>query len=130
MVGHGAKFGRKREEAIAALLSQRNVEEAARVANIGVKTLHRWLQLPEFDKAYREARRAVFGQSVARLQQASTAAVSTLLKVMVDPTAPAASRVRAADCVLDRAIKAIEVDDIDVRLSELERTAATKASRA
>jgi hypothetical protein len=26
MTGHGAKFGRKREEAIAALLTQRNVE--------------------------------------------------------------------------------------------------------
>jgi hypothetical protein len=130
MVGHGAKFGRKREEAIVALLSQRNVEEAARVADIAPKTLLRWLQLPEFDKAYREARRAAFGQSVARLQQASAAAISTLLKIMVDPAAPAASRVRAADCVLDRAIKAVEVEDIEVRLSELERTAATKDSRA
>ena len=129
MVGHGAKFGRKQEQAIAALLSQRNVEEAARIANIGTKTLHRWLQLPAFDKAYREARRAAFGQSVARLQQASAAAVSTLLKIMVDPAAPAASRVRAADCVLDRAIKAIEIEDVEVRLSELERSAATKASR-
>ena len=81
-------------------------------------------------KAYREARRAAFGQSVARLQQASTAAVSTLLKIMVDPAAPAASRVRAADCVLDRAIKGIEVEDIEVRLLELERTAENKASRA
>jgi hypothetical protein len=49
---------------------------------------------------------------------------------MVDPTAPAASRVRAADCVLDRAIKAIEVEDIGVRVLELERIAATKESRA
>ena len=32
MTGHGAKFGRKKEEAIAALLTQRNVEEAARAA--------------------------------------------------------------------------------------------------
>ncbi len=130
MVGHGAKFGRKMEAAIAALLSQRNIEEAARVADIGTKTLHRWLQMPEFDKAYREAPRAAFGQSVARLQQASTAAVSTLLKIIVDPTAPAASRVRAADCVLDRAIKAIEVEDIEVRVSELERAATTRGSRA
>ena len=48
---------------------------------------------------------------------------------MVDPTAPAASRVRAADCVLDRAIKAIEVEDIEVRVAELERAETTKASR-
>ncbi|HMJ22731.1 MAG TPA: hypothetical protein VK513_12515, partial [Terriglobales bacterium] len=78
MVGHGAKFGRKKEEAIAALLTQRNIEEAARTAGIGTQTLLRLLKVPEFAIAYREARRAAFGQSIARLQQASSAAVSTL----------------------------------------------------
>ena len=121
MKGHGSKFGRKQEEAVAALLSQRNVEEAARVAGIATKTLLRWLKEPEFDAAYRTARRAAFSQSIARLQQASSAAVSTLFKVMVDTNAPAASRVRAADCVLDHASKAIEIEDIEVRVSELER---------
>src|ERR1700720_2138068 len=109
MMGHGTKFGRKKEETIAALLSQRNVEEAARFVNIGTKTLLRWLQLPEFDRAYREARRTAFSQSIARLQQASSAAAATLLKIMVDPTAPAASRIRAADSVLGHAAKAIEI---------------------
>ena len=123
MMGHGTKFGRKKEETIAALLSQRNIEEAARFVNVGTKTLLRWLQLPEFDRAYREARRAAFSQSIARLQQASSAAVATLLKIMVDPTAPAASRIRAADSVLGHAAKAIEIEDIEARVSELERTA-------
>ena len=121
MRGHGSKFGRKREEAIAALLSQRNLEDAARLVGIAPKTLLRWLKDPEFDAAYRAARRAAFSQSIARLQQASSAAVSTLLKVMVDPNAAVASRVRAADCVLDHASKAIEIEDIEVRVSELER---------
>ena len=121
MTGHGSKFGRKQEEAIAALLSQRNLEDAARVAGIASKTLVRWFKEPEFDAAYRAARRAAYSQSIARLQQASSAAVSTLLKVMVDANAPAASRVRAADCVLDHASKAIEIEDIEVRVSELER---------
>ena len=130
MMGHGTKFGRKKEEAIAALLSQRNIEEAARFVNIGTKTLLRWLQLPEFDRAYREARRAAFSQSIARLQQASSAAAATLLKIMVDPTAPAASRIRAADSVLDHAAKAIEIEDIEARVSELERVAeSTKDGR-
>ena len=57
MTGHGQKFGRKKEEAISALLSQRNMEEAARVAGIGTKTLLRWLKIPEFQAAYRQARR-------------------------------------------------------------------------
>src|SRR6202521_1760018 len=103
MMGHGTKFGRKKEEAIAALLSQRNI------VNIGTKTLLRWLQLPEFDKAYREARRAAFSQSIARLQQASSAAAATLLKIMVDLKVPASTRVRAAHSVLALTAKAIEL---------------------
>ena len=125
MVGHGAKFGRKKEEAVVALLSQRNVEEAARLAGISASTLLRWLQVPEFQQTYRQARRAAFSQSIARLQRASSAAVSTLLTVMVDGNAPAASRVRAADCVLEHATKAIELEDIEARVSELERAAET-----
>ena len=123
MTGHGAKFERKKEESIAALLSQRNVEDAARAAGIDTKTLLRWIRVPEFEAAYREARRAAFRQSIARLQQASSAAVSTLLKVMVDSNSPASTRVRAADSVLNHAAKAIEIEDIDVRVSALERSA-------
>jgi len=55
---------------------------------------------PDFDAAYRKARRAAFGQATARLQQATRAAVSTLLKLMVDQNTPPSVRVRAADSVL------------------------------
>jgi transposase-like protein len=127
MVGPGSKFTRKKEEAIAALLTQRNVEEAARAAGIGTQTLLRWLKVPEFQTAYREARRAAFSQSIARLQQATSAAVSTLLKVMVDPSTPPSARVRAADSVLDHSAKSIEIEDIEARVSELERAAADAA---
>jgi hypothetical protein len=123
MTGHGTKFGRKKEEAIAALLTQRNVEEAARAAGIGTQTLIRWLKVPEFQAAWREARRAAVSQSTARLQQASSAAVSTLLKIMIDPEAPASTRVRAADCVLDHAKHALENEDIEVRVAALEQAA-------
>jgi hypothetical protein len=121
--GHGSKFGRKKEEAIAALLTQRSVEEAARVAEIGTQTLYRWKKDPEFDAAYREGRRAAVSQSYARLQQASSAAASTLVKVMVDANAPASSRVRAANSILDHSRRAIEIDDIVVRVAALEQAA-------
>ena len=129
MRGHGTKFGRKKEEAIAALLTQRNVDEAARTIGIAPNTLLNWLKLPEFDAAYREARRLAFRQSVARLQQASSAAVSTLLKVMVDPSTPASTKVRAADSVMSHAAKAIEIEDIEARVSELERAAEAQRRR-
>jgi hypothetical protein len=63
------------------------------------------------------------------LQQASTAAATTLLKVMVDPATPPSARVRAAESVLTHAAKAIEIEDLDRRLSDLERATETAKDR-
>jgi hypothetical protein len=123
MVGHGAKLGRKQEQAIAALLTQPRVEDAARTVGVAVRTLYRWMRGPEFAARYKEARRAAFGQCTARLQQMSAAAASTLGKIMVDANAPAASRVRAASCILERAAQAIEIEEIEGRLDALESAA-------
>jgi len=120
--GHGTKFTRKMEAAVAALLTQRNQEEAARSVGIGTATLLRWQKLPEFQDAYRQARRQAVSQSVARLQQASSAAVSTLLKVMVDASTPASTKVRAADSVLAHSARALELEDIEARVAELEHS--------
>jgi hypothetical protein len=124
------KIRRKQEEAIVALLSQPTVEQAARVVGIGTRTLIRWLQLPEFKAAYHKARRDAFGQATSRLQQASGAAVSTILKIMLDKDPPVSSRLRAAESVVVHAAKAIEIEEIEARVSELERAAeAAKQSR-
>ena len=123
MTGHGTKFGLKKEEAVAALLVQRNLEDAARAVGISPKTLLRWMKEPEFDAAYRAARRAAFSQSIARLQQGSWAAATTLLKTMIDPNTPASVRVRAAECVMNHATKAIEIEDIEARVAALEQEA-------
>jgi transposase-like protein len=129
MVGHGTKFTRKKDEAIAALLTQRNIEEAARSIGIAPNTLLRWMKETEFDTAYREAKRAAFGQSIARLQQGTSAAATTLLKIMIDPAAPASVRVRAADSIFNHAAKAIEIEDIEARVAALERTAPNGTRR-
>jgi hypothetical protein len=123
MRGHGAKFSRKMEAAVAGLLTQKNQEEAARAAGISVATLLRWQKLPEFQKPYREARRAAHNQAVARLQQGTSAAATTLLKTLIDPGTPASVRVRAAEAILNHSAKAIEIEDIDLRVTELERAA-------
>ena len=115
------KLGRKKEAAILALLSSRSVEDAARVAGVTPRSLYRWQKEPAFNAAYREARRAVFSQSTARLCQMATAAVTTLGKVMVDPSTPPATKIRAADSILSHTAKAIEIEDVGARLSELER---------
>jgi hypothetical protein len=83
----------------------------------------RWQRQPEFQTAYREARRAAFGQSIAKLHQMSSAAVSTLGKVMVDPGTPASTKVWAAEAIIAHSAKAVEIEDIETRVTELERAA-------
>jgi hypothetical protein len=126
MAGRKSMLGHKQEEAIAALLSQRNIEEAAKAAGISNRTMLRWLKLPEFQTAYRGARRAAYSQAVARLQQGATAAATTLLKVMLDQSTPASVKVRAAECVMNHSSKAIEIEDVEFRVSELERVAESQ----
>jgi transposase-like protein len=124
MVGHGQKLGRKKEAAIAALLSHRNVDEAAQAVDVGATTLWRWLKLPQFQAEYRKARRDAFSQSIARLQQGTAAAATTLLKTMIDPATPPSVRVRAAEAIFNHAAKAIEIEDIEARVTELEQSLA------
>jgi hypothetical protein len=120
MARSGANFGRKREQAIAALMTQRNVEEAARVVGIGKRTLYRWLQDPEFQDAYREANRCAFSQSMARLQYASSAAVTTQLNLLVNSGTPASVKARVADSVLNHAMKANEIEDSQARARKVQ----------
>jgi len=62
------------------------------------------------------------------LHHLSGAAVSTIGKVMLDPATPPATKVRAADSVLEHTEKAIQLEGIEARLAELERVAEqTKA---
>ena len=120
MAENSEKLGRKKEDAIVALLSSRGVEDAAKACNTPVRTLYRWMQEPDVDAAYRTSRRKAYGQSISRLQQESAAAATTLLKVMIDVATPPSTRVRAAEGILNHAAKAIEIEDIEGRLSALE----------
>ena len=130
MTGHGAKFGRKKEDAIVALLTTRTTEEAGRAVGISAKTLLRWQKEPEFNRAFLAAQRAAFGQAIGRLHHLSSAAVTTLGKVMLEPGTPPATRVRAADSILDHTIKAIEIEGLEARLTELERAAEANKGRS
>jgi hypothetical protein len=88
-------------------------------------TLWRSMQKPAFAETLRHARRDAFSQALARLQHAADAAVNPLLRVMTDREAPAASRVRA-DVVLQATIRGMEVEDIEVRVTELEHAAESQ----
>lgn len=125
-MGHGNKLSRKKEQAIIALLEAPTVKEAAEMVKINPATLYKWMALPEFKEAYREARHRAMGEAIARLQQASSEAVDTLRDVMGDQEATPASRVTAARAVLELGMRGTEIEVIEVRLKQLEEQAGLR----
>ena len=123
MKGHGEKFTRRMETAIVGLLTQPTLDEAAKHAGVSGPTLWRWMQEPSFQMEYRKARRQAMGQAVAQLQQASSAAVKALREIIQNSDVTASARVTAARTVLEIGLKAIELEDLESRVEELERMA-------
>jgi hypothetical protein len=122
MIGHGTKFGRKMEAAIAALLSNhRNLEETAKAIGISVATLKRWMLLPEFKAAYFQTRREILSQANARIQINSGPAAAVLLTLMANPATPASVRARVALGLLEQANKSLVSEDQEVRLVAVEK---------
>ena len=119
MPGHGEKISRKTELAIAALLAEPTVEQAARKVGIGEQTLKNWLKRPEFQRVYARARHAALGHSIARASGACGKAIDALIE-LVGPGAPASVRVRAAVAIVEITSKGLHTTDILARLDELE----------
>ena len=120
----GAKtsnFTRKKEKAIAALLTTDTVEQAASVAGIAESTLYRWLKEPVFLEQYRKARKAAVDQAISTLQERANKAAKALIDIAEDQEMPPSTRVAAAREILQTSIKGVERDDFERRLEALER---------
>ena len=114
------KISTSQQRAILALLAEPSVAAAAVKANVGERTLHRWMRLEHFSQEYRFARREAFCQAIALTQRSSAAAVATLLRIMHDPNATWSARVTAATNILKFARESIELDDLEARIEMLE----------
>lgn len=118
--GHGEKLSRKRELAILALLTSSTLAEAAIHCGVAEVTLWRWLKNDLFREHYRKARRQALELAVDRLARIAGDAVSTLENVAKDTKALPSSRVSAAKGILEIALRCVELQDIEDRVSKLE----------
>src|SRR5262245_41209465 len=108
------------ELALVALLNEPTIAAAAVTAGVSESTLYRWLREPAFAAEYQRARREAVRQAVAQVQRVSWAAVSVLMQLMVDKTAAPSVRLNAASKILDLAIRAVELEDMEARIAALE----------
>lgn len=111
----------EQERAIVALLTHPTITDAANEVGVSRRTLHRWLQDPDFQMALQaalDAQSAALGHAMAGLAQQ---AVETLQAVLIDPKAPPGVRVRAALGVLGQRRQFLELEELTQRVAALER---------
>jgi hypothetical protein len=117
--GHGEKYSRKKEQAMANLLTSSSVREAAKQTGVGEKTLRRWCKRPDFEKEYKEAKMNIFEATVRDLAQAGPVVVKALEKMMTQPALyEACDRLKAGEIILDTICKMAKLNNIDFQASE------------
>jgi len=114
----GEKLPRKADVAIAALLSQPTMADAAKEAGVSESTLWRWLQQTDFQSKYKEAQRCVVDSSLGKLQAATSEAVNTLRRNLT--CGKAGDEIRAAAVILDQSAKYLELYELRERIAHLE----------
>jgi hypothetical protein len=115
--GHGEKRSRKWEAAIAALLEEPTVEKAAEKAGVSYSTLKGWVRSPEFQVAYREARRQIVEHAIGKVQRSCGRAVRTLTRLLRCGHPP--TEKGAAVALLDYSLRGVEVADLAQAVEDL-----------
>lgn len=110
----------RQRRALAALLCVPTAREAAKIANVGERTLKRWKTLPAFQRAYKAAQGEMLESAVCQSRQHLTGALSALADITADANAPPAARVSAARASVELALKLGEQADILERVTALE----------
>ena len=121
----GAQAGKREQledRALAALLSEPTIVQAAAKAGISESTLSRWLAEPSFRARFREARRQVVEQAISALQRATGEAVDALRRNLT--CGVPAAEISAAKAIVEQAIKGVELVDLVERVEQLEQAAA------
>jgi len=116
----------KHAKIVEALMCSRTISEASEHAGVPERTLYRIMAQEDFVTLYREARSLAVSIATSKLQKASSLAVDTLSEIMEDVEASPSARVSASKVVIDLAFRAYEIEDIESRLSRLERAHARK----
>lgn len=110
----------KQTKGVAAIVSTRTYGEAAEAAGVAERTIRRWMKAPAFRRALADAEGDVLDTVTRRLVYLQRAAVDEIAAQMTDADAPPTVRLRAAQTVIDTAIRLVELRTLERRIAALE----------
>ena len=100
----------KQEPALVALMGARTLDDAAARAEVGQRTLRRWLQQDAFRRPSGVCAGMPWVTATSHLQNVAWEAVEALRSILTDNAAPPGARVSAARTLLDQAQRAVELE--------------------
>ncbi len=115
-----AKLTNRQLLAIGQIITSPTLEEARRKAKISKGTLYAWLKDEAFKSELKHHRDEVIQEALDRLKCALSKAVDGLIALM-DSKQPYLKH-RASKDIIDYALKSIELEDIEERLTKVEQT--------
>ncbi len=110
-----------KEKALAALLAHATKKEAAEAAGIDPRTMRRYFDDADFQRAYKEAFGGMVEDATRQAQQSIAPALSTLREIVESEEENAQARISAARSILEYAVKLGEQLDVLDRLTALEQ---------
>lgn len=105
---------------IAALLTHRTIEDAAKAADVTTRTITRWMEDQNFRLQLANAETNVIDHATRQLIALQADAIKTMASIMDDGKVSPAVRLRAAQAILDTVIRLRELRNVEVRLLALE----------
>lgn len=114
------KLRTPQRKAIAALLAERSIVNAAAVVGVGESTLYRWLRDPEFVAELERAEMQVIGEATRIVIKNASEAIECLVEMYKNPDVDDTNRRLAATQVANQMTKLRELHVLERRIAELE----------
>lgn len=120
----GERLHDKQLITIAHVLSSKSIDEGCKKAEISRTAYYRWLEDDAFKSELKRQRDALIEEALGRLKLSIAKAVEELAKLM-DSKREDIKRGACRD-IIEYALKAIELEDIESRLEKVERIVLEK----
>ncbi len=106
--------------AIPLILEAKTITEGVRNAGISKTTFYEWLKAPEFKAEFVRQRQVLVDLALHELKTSTSEAVGVLRELL--KAEGESVRLRTAQAILENVLKSIEIENLEKRIDELERS--------
>lgn len=106
-------------KAIPVILASKTITEGVKKAGIKRETFYQWIRDPEFKAVFTRQRQEIVDLALHELKTSTSEAVCVLRELL--KAEGEGVRLRTAQTILDNVLKSIEIENLEMRVEELER---------